>query len=403
MTTIPPPARVLFYSHDSYGTGHLRRILRLSRYLRRRRPGVESVLATGSPVADRFLDAADAPALVLPPVVKTGDGTYAARDAARPLGEVLAERTAALLDLVDAYPPDVLVVDHAPAGLGGELLPVLGRLRARRPRPRFVLLLRDIVGGADSTRRAWAIQGIPELFETLYDALVVFGYRAYFDPVAEYAMSRGAGEKTRFVGYLGEPVDPARAQALRRRLLSGSRPLVVGTVGGGEDGYPLLAALVEAQRRWPERVAFESILIGGPLMPPTDRRRLAEATAEVKGSCFLDEVADLPDYLAAADVVVAMAGFNTVCELFAAARPAVLVPRTARGSDQAYRVALLAQHRLALTIPPDELGPDALLAAVTRLLDGSVTLAPPPPLGGEEGFVAVVDALTAGVPPGSVA
>ena len=57
---------------------------------------------------------------------------------------------------------------------------------------------------------------------------------------------------------------------------------------------------------------------------------------------------------------------------------------------------VLARHRLALTIPPDELGPDALLAAVSRLLDGSVTLAPPPPLGGEEGFVAVVDALTAG-------
>ena len=183
-----------------------------------------------------------------------------------------------------------LAVDHAPAGLGGELLPVLERLRARRPRPRFVLLLRDIVGGADSTRRAWAIQGIPELLETLYDAIVVFGYRAYFDPVAEYAMSRGAGEKTRFVGYLGEPVDPARSQALRRRLVSGSRPLVVGTVGGGEDGYPLLAALVEAHRRWPERVAFESILIGGPLMPPTDRRRLAEATAAVAGGRFLDEV-----------------------------------------------------------------------------------------------------------------
>jgi len=387
---------VLFYSHDSYGTGHLRRTLRLSRHLRRCRPAVEPVVATGSPIAERFLGPSDAPYAVLPPVIKVADGVYEPRDSTRTLGEVLAERTSALLQLIEAYPPDIVVVDHAPAGLCGELLLVFDRLVARRPRPRFVLGLRDVPGGGDSDRQAWAKHGIRDLLEGLYDAIVVFGWREYFDAVLECGLSPVAGAKTRFVGYLGEFAHPAGALLVRHRFGSSERPLVVGTVGGGEDGYQVLATLLDAHRLWPERVRFDSVLIGGPLMPESDRRRLAEASVSVRGVTFLDEVADLPVFLAAADAVIAMAGFNTACEIFAVARPAVVIPRAARGSDQAHRGVLLARHRFALTISLDELNPGALLDAVNRLLDGTTRLAAPPPLGGEDGFVAVIDSLLAG-------
>jgi predicted glycosyltransferase len=395
-----PATRVLFYSHDSYGTGHLRRTLRLSRHLRRCRPAVEPVVATGSPIAERFLGPPDAPYVILPAVIKVGDGVYEPRDSTRTLGEVLAERTSGLLQLIEAYPPDIVVVDHAPAGLGGELLLVFDRLVARRPRPRFVLGLRDVASGGSSTRQAWAKHGIRDLLEGLYDAIVVFGWREYFDAVLECGLSPAASAKTRFVGYLGEPADLPGALLVRRRFGSSGRPLVVATVGGGEDGYQVLATLLDAYRLWPESVRFDSVLIGGPLMPGSDRRRLAETSVTVRGVTFLDEVADLPVFLAAADAVIAMAGFNTACEIFAAARPAVVIPRAARGSDQAHRGVLLARHRFALTMPFDELNPGALLAAVNRLLDGTTRLAAPPFLGGEDGFVAVIDSLLAGASPG---
>jgi predicted glycosyltransferase len=215
-------------------------------------------------------------------------------------------------------------------------------------------------------------------------------------------LSSAVSAKTRFVGYLGPVVDPERVRALRRRLVS-DRPLVVGTVGGGEDGYPVLAALVDAYRRWPEHVSSDSVLIGGPLMSPSDRDRLATASAGLRGVRFLDEVDDLPTYLAAADVVVSMAGFNTVCELFAAARPVVLVPRSARGSDQAQRSLILARQRLAVTVPFDKLHLKALLDAVNGLLAGAIKLDAPPPLGGEQGFAAIVDALLSGAWPASSA
>jgi predicted glycosyltransferase len=40
--------RLLAYSHDGYGLGHLRRNLRIAAGLRRHRPDTEVLLATGA-------------------------------------------------------------------------------------------------------------------------------------------------------------------------------------------------------------------------------------------------------------------------------------------------------------------------------------------------------------------
>ena len=45
------PRRVMFYSHDTFGLGHLRRTLTIARYLRRQWPGSTQLIVTGSPVA----------------------------------------------------------------------------------------------------------------------------------------------------------------------------------------------------------------------------------------------------------------------------------------------------------------------------------------------------------------
>src|SRR5256885_17126934 len=43
------PLRILFYSHDTYGLGHLRRTLTLARFLRADRPLLTQLIVTGSP------------------------------------------------------------------------------------------------------------------------------------------------------------------------------------------------------------------------------------------------------------------------------------------------------------------------------------------------------------------
>ena len=55
MTNLGHPAqrvrKLMLYSHDTYGLGHLRRNLRIASHLLRAAAGLRIVLATGSPVA----------------------------------------------------------------------------------------------------------------------------------------------------------------------------------------------------------------------------------------------------------------------------------------------------------------------------------------------------------------
>ncbi len=124
MSTEAPLSRVLLYSHDTYGLGHLRRNLVLARQLLGgvRQPRV--VLASGSPVSDQVSRPPGLVCVQLPPVVKTGDDEYRSVDPSLSISLVRRARSAVLSDIVARWKPDVFLVDHAPQGMKGELLPV---------------------------------------------------------------------------------------------------------------------------------------------------------------------------------------------------------------------------------------------------------------------------------------
>ena len=68
--------------------------------------------------------------------------------------------------------------------------------------------------------------------------------------------------------------------------------------------------------------------------------------------------------IAAADVVVGRAGYNTVCEILGAGTPAVLVPRVFHRGEQLLRANRLAARGLVQVLPEDQLTSDALVTNV---------------------------------------
>jgi hypothetical protein len=184
-----------------------------------------------------------------------------------------AMRRDMLLGIVHRFHPDLLVVDHTPAGLAGELTPSLLHLRASSLDTRFVAGFRDIVGDPPRVRAAWARDGVHELLDDLYDRILVYGEAEVFDLVAEIGLSAGAAAKVRYTGYLGRVAEDAAPSETREQLGLPSGPLVLATAGGGADGASVLGAMLEALGRWPERARFHCLLVGGPLMSADDRRR----------------------------------------------------------------------------------------------------------------------------------
>jgi predicted glycosyltransferase len=390
-------AAVMYYSHDSYGLGHLRRTLAVARHL-----GADSqLIVTGSPLAHRFQFPPGTDYIKLPSVLKRGEERYEPRYLRVPFAQVRDLRQDMLLCAARHVRPDVLIVDNVPRGLKGELLPTLAYLKEQSCR--LVLGLRDIVDEAEWVKRTWREDGSYELLDDLYDLILVYGRQDVCDVVEEYDFSPEAAAKTRFVGYLRRDLPLRSADAVRRELDVGADPLVLVMAGGGGDGYALLHTVAEAIRLRSDRPGLACLLLGGPLMPAEDRRRVLELAAGERSIRYVDFVEDIASYVAAADVVVSMGGYNSICELLSAGKTALVVPRIAPRREQLIRAELLGKRGLLRMLHPNRLDPRTVLDEIEHLLAAAPRKSPRIPLDGLTGTAAAIDELLAAPGPATAA
>jgi predicted glycosyltransferase len=330
----------------------------------------------------------------LPAVVKRDAGQYESRYLGVPFKKVRALRRDLLLSAARHMRPDLLIVDNVPGGLTGELLPTLRYLKKHGCR--LVLGLRDVVDEADWVKETWESDGSYELLDELYDLILVYGREDVYDVAGEYAFSPEARAKTRFVGYLRRDPPSRPAAALRSELrLANGDPLVLVMAGGGGDGYNLLRAVVDATRLGGDGCRFACLLLGGPLMPADHRRRVLELAATADSIHYVDFVDDVASYVAAADVVVSMCGYNSVCELLSAGKSALVVPRITPRREQLIRAELLSERGLLRLLHPDRLDGRRVLDEIHRLLDEPNGHGPRMPLDGLPAAAAALDELLA--------
>jgi predicted glycosyltransferase len=384
--------RLLFYSHDTYGLGHLRRSLALARYFRRRWPDASQLIVTGSPLAEGYWLPEGADYVKLPSVVKVGAGRYASRSLAASFEDVRALRRDLLFAVARKFEPDALIVDHAPAGLKGEALATLRYLKRESGATALVLGLRDIVDEAPRVRRDWTREGVYDLLDQVYDRILVYGTPDIYDPVAEYGFSDGAAHKSRYVGYLRREADRP-PPAIRRELGLRTDRLVLVTPGGGGDGHELCRVLLQALRLSSGRTDFDCVVVTGPLMPEEWVRQLEGAAKGLPAVRILRFVGDLAGHIAAADAVVAMAGHNSVSEILSFGRPSVLVPRVTPRREQLVRAEALSRRGFVRMLNPADLTPRRLLGVVHDLLGDPHPVEPPFALDGLPSAAAELEEL----------
>jgi predicted glycosyltransferase len=103
---------------------------------------------------------------------------------------------------------------------------------------------------------------------------------------------------------------------------------------------------------------------------PAEKRHVIEEAARTHANVTVREFTDdMMSYMDAADVVVAMGGYNTVCEIATLRKRAVVVPRVRPVQEQGIRASRLASLGLLRMIHPDTLTPNTLANAVERELE----------------------------------
>jgi predicted glycosyltransferase len=354
---------VLLYAQDNRGLGHINRTLTIARHLLATHPSLVAYIASKSPIAGGFTlpercDYIKLPTPMIPPTIRqTADEDQAVL---RHFGDVRGQmlKHAAL-----GLAPDLVLVDHEPLGSGGEFREGLYALKARRPTTRFVFGMRDIMDDADGIRALWQALGVYDAFETLYDGIAVYGSRDLYDVAEAYAIPLSVRPKLHYCGYIVRDRPTIDAGLLRQKHgLPPNGPLVLATVGSGSDGYPVLAATRAAVALLQQTFTDLSlILVTGPFMPEAERAMLE---AQATGSCRVLPEADTFQLMTAADAVVSMGGYNSVCEALAAVRPLVIVPRATEKIEQRIRAEVLGAHGLARWIHPRELSGDCLAEAL---------------------------------------
>lgn len=353
---------VLLYSHDTYGLGHLRRNLAIAGQLLARTSPTRVVLASGSPVLDRVIRPPGLICVPLPPVVKTGVDEYRSVQDNLSASLVIRARSAILCDIVTRWRPDVLLVDHAPHGMKGELLAVFDTVRSRSPRTRIVLGLRDILDDPARVQASWEQQGVYGTLAGVYDEVVVYGHRDIFDLAAAYRIPEPLASRITYCGY----VTPSRPDApLRPAGLSAAGGYLLGTVGGGGDGVEVLVATAHAAAA----MDLEAVLCTGPLMPGADRGLLDEATSGLPGIVVVEHLRNLAAVASGARCVVTRGGYNSLCELINLGVPTVVVPRIWPRREQLLRARAFAERGLVHLV---DAPPGALAAHVGRAVTGAM-------------------------------
>jgi len=366
--------KIFLYSHDTFGLGHLRRNLAIATRLLRSPRRFSVHLLTGSPVIGDWDVPQGLQVHPLVPVVKTGAESYASRERGRLFGLVKGYREATILKLVLRHRPDVFLVDHAPAGMNGELLSTLALIRREIPEMRTILGLRDILDSPENVRSVWHAQDIHALIDEAYDDVLVYGSRSLFDVVENYGIPPHIAQRVRYCGHVVEApaTDDGRHGGRDPRVCWSAtrvqgRPVVLVTAGGGGDGQFLMEAYLRSLELLSSPAPY-SVIVLGPLMDSCDKASLRSMAAARSDVEVIDHTVNLVPSLQAADLIVAMAGYNTCAEILANRKCAILVPRAAPRAEQRLRAALLARFGVARCLEPGEDLPQRLAVTLPAAL-----------------------------------
>jgi predicted glycosyltransferase len=334
-----------------------------------RQPHINILILTGSPIVGRFRVPEQIDFVRIPGMIKLTNEEY------RPLSIKIAAHHA--LDIrkniitatAKTFRPQLFIVDKEPLGLKREVLPTLRWLRNHHPRTRTILGMRDVMDQAEVVKADWNQRGVYEALEELYSEIWIYGHKSFYDPVKEYAIPDSIRSKIHFTGYIPRRViSPREADRIRREHKPRPGEKLGGvTTGGGGDGYAVMDNYLTMIEQNLSPMDFKSIMVSGPFMPKKQRRAL-HSRARRRGIRFFYFYRKMEKLLAAADLVVSMGGYNTLCEILSQKRLTLVIPRETPRREQLIRAQAFHRQNILDFIPWPQLRPDILGARITALL-----------------------------------
>lgn len=355
--------RVLIYSHDSFGLGHLRRCRTIAHALVEADKDITVLILSGSPIIGSFDFKARVDFVRIPGVIKLRNGEYTSLSLHLHIEETLRLRASIIRHTAEAFSPDLLIVDKEPLGLRGEVLETLELMRENGVPAVFGL--RDVMDDPAQLAAEWSRKNVVPALLRYYDELWVYGLPQICDPLDGIALPNAVRQRMRFTGYLRRsvpthlPMDMATGFA--------DSPFLLVTPGGGGDGVELIDWVIAAYES-DATLPLPALLVFGPFMPPELQAEFHQRVARLDRVKAITFDARIEALMERASGIVAMGGYNTFCEILSLDKRALIVPRTYPRLEQFIRASRGAELGLVTLLTDDgQRAPEAMARALHRL------------------------------------
>ncbi|WP_246148601.1 glycosyltransferase family protein [Skermanella pratensis] len=353
-------SRVLIYSHDTFGLGHLRRCRTIAHALVEQHKDMSVLILSGSPIIGSFDFRSRVDFVRIPGVIKLRNGEYTSLNLHIDIEETLAMRASIIRHTAEIFDPDLFIVDKEPLGLRGEVLETLQVLKARGTP--LVLGLRDVMDEPSALGPEWERKKVMPALDKLYDELWVYGLPQICDPLDGVRVPPSVRRKMVYTGYLerSAPVHPALPDMP-------DEPFILVTPGGGGDGENLVDWVLRAYEHDP-RLPHRALIVLGPFMQRELQNEFAARAAALPKVETLTFEAQLESLMAKAIGVVAMGGYNTFCEILSFDKRALIVPRMVPRLEQYIRASRAQELGLVSMLPDDSVRDPGAMATALRQL-----------------------------------
>ena len=354
--------RILIYSHDTFGLGHLRRCRAIAHALVDRFKHLSVLILSGSPIIGSFDFRLRVDFVRVPGVIKLRNGEYTSLNLHLDIAETLNMRASIIRHTAEVFRPDVFIVDKEPLGLRGEALDTLKMLKASGTR--LVLGLRDVMDEPKLLEPEWRRKNVVPALRELYDQIWVYGLPQICDPLEGISLPAKVRQKMIYTGYLHREL-PQRAPHQLPAITE--RPYLLVTTGGGGDGEQLVEWVLRAYEHDP-LLPYPALLVLGPFMQPELQAQFMARADKLKRVEAITFHNNMETLVARAAGVVAMGGYNTFCEVLSLDKRALIVPRTAPRLEQHIRASRAARLGLISMLSEDAtLDPMRMAAALRNL------------------------------------
>jgi predicted glycosyltransferase len=353
-------ARILMYSHDTFGLGHLRRCRAIAHALVEHYRGLNVLIISGSPIAGAFDYRARVDFVKIPSVIKLRNGEYTSLDRHMDLHETLQLRQSIIRYTAETFQPDIFIVDKEPMGLRGELEETLSYLKTRATT--LVLGLREVMDAPHLLAAEWTQRDVMRKIDLFYDKIWVYGPPDFYDPLTGLDVPASIRSRMSFVGFLPRHVFATELPSRRPE-----NDYILVTTGGGGDGADLVHDVLHAYQQEPT-LQHRALIVLGPYMPARKRRKLFRKGKSVPWVEIIEFDNRMEELIAGAKAVVGMCGYNTYCEILSFDKPALVVPRTHPRQEQLIRARRAAELGLIDVLLPEEAADATRLASALKAL-----------------------------------